>query len=755
MTGRRDNRAAPALVLAALAAAGLALAALAVAHPAVAHPAVAGHPSPSRAERGAATSGPLEVSIDSLAPVAPRPAQQFTVAGIVRNTGAVAVTGLQVQLAVGAPLASRAELDRQRLEPTSERVVYGPVRVNTRRELGAGAQAAYTITLSDASRLGLAPERVTGLAVQAVGAAAGPTQLLGEADTTLSWFPAPIESPVHVALIVPVTAPPGWLPDSSAVAPDDAFVASLAPDGRLGRLLLAGEQGGGAVAAGRAPPEVTLAVDPALVRRVAALGPPAGTTPPPGTSPAAATVAREWLARLRDIAAAPGVTVSALPAGDADLASLAAGGPAGTAQGQQLLRAAPGQLGEMLGTTATTVRLDPVLPVDGILPRAATDLAVAAGARVAVVSSDQLPAPPVAQPATPTAVSRLPGGAGSLAALVTDPRLQQLLALADGRGSGWRLAEQDLLGELALITSEAPNLEDAPGRPQVRAVVLEAPRDWSPGADYLRALGSDVAAVPWAASTALASLPTVAAPGPTVPARVPAAIAPVGALPGATLTDLTGLRDRVAALADLPPPASDGAPPVPETRSPPLAEALDRASSAWWRTDPGGGAALRDRVRALVDADLAQVVLGVNRDGVRLTGASGVVPVQLSNGLPEDVLVELRLRAEAGDKVLPVSPRFFLRSPRGAALVQQQQLTVTARSTGRTRTTLQLFTKGGRPIGEPKRLVIQSTAYGVVAVGITAGALTVLVLAFIFRGFRWVRRRRSTPGEPSAPSTAS
>jgi len=164
---------------------------------------------------------------------------------------------------------------------------------------------------------------------------------------------------------------------------------------------------------------------------------------------------------------------------------------------------------------------------------------------------------------------------------------------------------------------------------------------------------------------------------------------------------------------------------------------------------------LRDRVRALVDADLAQVVLGVNRDGVRLTGASGVVPVQLSNGLPEDVVVELRLRAEAGDKVLPVSPRFFLRSPRGAALVQQQQLTVTARSTGRTRTTLQLFTKGGRPIGEPKHLVIQSTAYGVVAVGITAGALTVLVLAFIFRGFRWVRRRRSTPGEPSAPSTAS
>jgi len=712
-------------------------------------PGTADPPSPCAGTlAGAGAPAPLVITLTRLRPAVLHAGERLEVGGTVCNAGPAPVTGLRLQLSVGPALVSREELARYRAQPAPppQRVVQGPGRIDAQTELPVGMTRSFAFLPETGDALGLAAERVNGLGVQALGSSGGPgsgsgSGVLGSAATTVGYFPAPISSPVEVALVVPVTAPPGWLPVASAsgaaavppAAPDDPLVLALAPAGRLARLLLlAGVTVGAPAATPAAPvPPVTLAVDPALVRRVVALAARAGPV-----SAAVSATATAWLQGLRAAAAVPGVTVSALPYGDADLTSMA-DNPAARAAGVRLLRDAPATLAG-LGQTATSPAVGPVLPADGLLPTSSVDLAAAAGATTAVVSDMALTPPPPAQPPTPTAVSSLAGTRGaSLTALVTDARLQDLLTAAATTGAGNpRLAEQDLMAELALVTSEAPNARQA-GVPLRRALVLLAPRDWAPPADYLTGVAADLATAPWVRAVSVADA-TGAVPAVGEPARVRGPAVPTGLFDADVLADGALAAERVATLADLRVPGER----EPDLLTPPLAEARDRGWSQWWRADPASGAALRSRVADIAGGLLDQVVFRVNDGGVRLTGVSGLVPVQLRNGLPERVRVRLTLTPATYGQVLPVTADFVLERPRGTALVQQQQLTVTSRKVGRVATALALTTAGGLPVGTPRRLEIVSTAYGVVAIGITAGALTVLVLAFVVRGVRWGRRRR-------------
>lgn len=726
--------------------------------------------SPALAASPAAAE-PLQVRVRDIEPTTLRPGVPVVVTGTLVNRSATPVADVRVQLAVLSRIASRAELAAQRETPAPvQRVVTPPVRVDAQRALPAGASVPWQLSLADAAALGLpADGQVMALQVQAVGGVAGAEAVQGRATVTVPVFPAPIRSPVEVALVVPVTAPPDWLPvaDGTAPAASDDLLAALAPEGRLGRLLALGEVAQDQGVAAR----ITFAIDPALVRRVVALAPPdadaqagagpgAGSptppTPPTGTSasggPSRATVvARAWLQRLQRVAQAPGVTVLALPEADADVAALAAS-PAGPSRDTvRLLQRAPADLADLLGRSAADPGLI-VAPPDGVLPAPADALSQSAGATLGVVSDAQLPAAASmagtsadgrVHPATTTAVSRLPAGAGpgadaggGLPVLVTDRQLQSLLDRASTAGPDEaRVSELDLLCELALITAEAPNLDTR------RAAVLLTPRDWSPALVGVRRLLVDLASAAFVQAASAQSLLRVAAPPPGDPVRTPTDLDLPTMLPQPVLADVAALRERVAALADLPPAG------MVERRSPPLLDALDRATSVAWRSDPTGGQALRDRVRVIAEGDLAKVGAFTNPGGVRLTGVTGSVPVQLSNGLDGPVAVHLQLReADGGDAVQSAGRQLVLdRTPRGAPpLVRQETVTVKVRTTGTTQVHLQLLTKGGLAVlAEPRSLAVTSSAIGPVAVGITAGALTVLALAFVLRGVRWARRRRS------------
>lgn len=694
----------------------------------------AADPSPSAAVR---------VQLDAVQPLVLTPGDPVTVRGTVVNHTAHPLVGLTAELVVGTGyFPNRMQLHAARGAPGMLPVRTVPATSHPVDDprLARDATSAFVVTAPHGADLQLADPQVGAVGV-IVRSAAGVE--LGRATVAEPYFTAPIRSPIRVSLVLPVTAQPSWLPAGlpAGTAPaSDALVGELTPGGRLGQLLAAIERR--VPAAGPTALSLTLAVDPALLERVDELaGAAAGAT---GGAQAARQTATEWLTELKTVAGRPGVTISALPYADADLAALARDNDA-RGDGVRLLRDAPGRLRPLLGG-AVQVSLNPVVTADLRLAPEAVDLVADAGATLAVVSDAQLrpagltPDGALASniPPTQTDVAQHdPGtgalvglGGGRLPALATDGTLQRLLA---DPAPAPVIAAQDLLAELAMITSEAPNKETR------RGAVLVAPRRWDPPAAELDALLQGLATAPWLTSRSVGDNLASTVPSLAFADRVPQVLRPPDPQADGALADTAALRGQVAALHAL------SADPAHETLSPPLSLALDRSLSTFWRTvGAPGGAALRGAVRQQTAGYLGQVQVAISKHRL-LTGPSGAVPVQLSNDLPE--AVRLRLHLAGGPAGVVTAPDLVVTLARPqagtAAVKQQQQLQVTARRLGTHRTALQVLSDtDDRLVVKPDYPVeIRSTAYGVVAVGITAGALTVLVLAFVVRGVRWSRRR--------------
>lgn len=693
-------------------------------------------PGPAAAVGQPGAEAAVRVDITDLTRVL-RPGEPVTVTGLVTNTGPVGLSDVRVSLGLGARLVARSALAAARATPPAALPqVVAPLRTST-AGLPPGAGVRFSVSVPSPSALGLRGDQpgVHPFAVVATGTADGVRQELGRANTFLPYFATSPLAPLRTALVLPVTNPPDGAPTGTQ-AMDSALVAALSPGGRLDTLLRGALAAAPAGAAG--PARITLALDPALLAAVCRAATACGQRGGPGVpaaTPAAAAAAKGWLDLLVRAAAAPGIAVSALPYGDADLVALARGGDEAAADGRRLLADAPRLVQDVTGSARSTPTLDPVVPVDGVLTRPAVDLVRSAGARLAVVSDELLPPPPeqAGAPGAPTAVSTLGGtpGAPPLRVLVTDRTLQDLLVRATTPPSTPRLAEQDLLAETAFLTSQRPN--DA----SVRSLVLVAPREWAPPPEFLTALVGDLAAVPWLASVSI----DAAAAGTVVPrTRAVDAGTVANAAEAARLDTVAPLRAQVLALREL------ARFPDREMLSPPLAEALDRSESAAWRgAGAAAGGAILAQVGHEVGALLDKVTLGVSREGVTLTGPSGPLAVQLGNGLPEEVVVRAVLESVPPGQVTRVDrtfPPIPAVAPDGTPTRLQDQVVVTARATGPIPVQLRVLTASGVQVGEPYPLRITSTAYGVVAVGITAGALTVLVLAFVVRGVRWLRRRR-------------
>jgi hypothetical protein len=93
--------------------------------------------------------------------------------------------------------------------------------------------------------------------------------------------------------------------------------------------------------------------------------------------------------------------------------------------------------------------------------------------------------------------------------------------------------------------------------------------------------------------------------------------------------------------------------------------------------------------------------------------------------------------AEAIDAALLPGKRTLVRIP------------ATVTQSGRFQVTAVLLTPDGRPLNPAVTLTVQSTAYGVVALGITGAAFGLLLLLL---ARRVVRRIRSAPGAPVLPA---
>ncbi len=565
---------------------------------------------------------------------------------------------------------------------------------------GAGAPAAdLTLTVS--------------------GTGSGGAPLSGSVHVRMPIAPGftPAAPPI-VTLVVPVTAPPAELPSTTGVPADLAGL--VAPTGRISALLNAVTAGLGM---GNGRSAVTLEIDPALVNRLCgAAG--CGSVHPaePDVPRDVADNARSLLTRISTLAQTVGVSLAALPYGDADIDALVSTGHRDVAT---RLLTQTSELADELGGAAATQQ--PAIPVGGTLTAKTLDVLAQLGIRTVVLNQSAAPPDPaVTLRATPTAVGTVTTPDGPVTTLSTDPVLQQLLSTADAGAPSAASPLEDILAETATLSAELPN--DTANQ---RAVVLVAPRLWAASAPYIAGLigglGQDSWITPGSAVAASALHPL---------ARVPHLLPAPKSLSHSLISAGEILRAKVDTASRLFATVS-----VQAAVGAPLRDALDRSYSSWWQNDPAPATALQNAVSASVDRVLGGIGLS-HASSVLVTGSSGKLPFILVNRLPYPVVLRVALEPVTASRVQPTHRDVALpaaTSGRGEQRVQDS-LQVVSRTSGRFPVRLQLETLDGAALGAADEVRVTSHNYGGLAVGITASALFVLVATLILRAIRALRR---------------
>jgi hypothetical protein len=296
-----------------------------------------------------------------------------------------------------------------------------------------------------------------------------------------------------------------------------------------------------------------------------------------------------------------------------------------------------------------------------------------------------------------------------------------------------RLVEQRFLAETALITAEQPG--------NSRDIVIAPPRHWDPDPALAADLLADTGRVPWLEPITLSQTRVDDRPrtGLSYPDDAAAAELPASYLTGSN--GVAALRRSLALFRSiLQPPVG------------PTAIGLDyatlRTESAAWRGDLAAGMALRDTVAVDLARKRSAVNISSGRRLITLASRRGTIPITVSNDLDQSVVVALKLTAPNKARLSAADT-----APQTVAAGHKVTLEVTAvvNQAGLFPVTVQLVTADKKPYGPEVTYRLRSTAYGQLAVGITAGALGVLFLAVVVRLFRRARHaRRDAAGETGA-----
>jgi len=583
-------------------------------------------------------------------------------------------------------------------------------------------------------------------------------------------------SHLAVTALVPVTDRPHRL--SRTVFADDQLALSLAPTGRLGRVLRAvtppvaatagADRSGGAGRSGGVSAQ--LIVDPMVLEEVAAMAggyrvldrtgdrhtghsaaapPEAGSDPIPraplgpladadlpGVPTRAGTeaeLARTWLGQLRAIAANKPVVL--LPWGNPD--------PAGT--DPALLQAAAGRARAVaadLGLAARLLRW----PSTGAVPTPAASSADGAGADLVLLSSAQLTGA-----AASSGLHPLAGGVADAQAVVSEVTLDRAI----GAAGGPLLRRQRFLTAAALLAM-------APTR--TPAVLVTLPSDWDPVRTPVPGLGAPVLEAGWLTPGPPLLIPAApsAAPAPSTPVdQVSGEVSdPTVNLPRPTsyqIRQAAGLRhgaDAFTAVLSVPAPVAEGFA---------LAE-LQVLSRGWARQDgpapvppptsgspprrPAGYDRFLDALAATLQG-LRGAVSVPSTQSVTLSGSEGRFPITVSNRLAQRVRVGLRLQPANRLRLQVRSPNpavVDVAAAGGTTVPVRAQ----ARSNGETPVTVTVTNTQGTPLGAPTVFQVNARNYDTVTRVVIGAALALLFAATAVRIWRRVRRTRTGDGRRRA-----
>ena len=678
------------------------------------------------------------IAITSLSPPIATPKGEVIVSGIVANPGSTAAQGLSVQLwSSPYPLSSRTAmtgyLTVQGASGLVTPVPGAPLNLPGRVPPHGTEQWSLTLHVAQAQ---LRTFGVYPLAAQLSSGGAP----VDTARTFLPFWPgkpaARSVKPLTIGWVWPLIDTPqrGACPALLS----NELAASVAPSGRLGSLLAAGETADGRRAM------LTWAIDPALLGdvtvmkqayRVGAHANCAG-----GKTIAASRTAAAWLSGVRRVTRQQDFFIT--PYADVDLAALAhrnldgelsAAFTDGRAVARQILgrteRASPVAAGQV------------AWPANGLADYGVLE-ELAAQQQVRVMVLDSKLMPPVAPVSyTPTAVTTTPNRiGGQMNVLLADHGITQILSLRRNQVPGVQpgparmpasarsqIRQAAAFGKAQWFLAETAMIAAEPGG-GARAMVVAPPRRWNPSTGLADALLTDTVTAPWLHPATLASM-VAAGPAPGSPKRQQPPLHSVsrGELTGSLLRKVRNtLAVQVHLLDSILTTGGRGY----------LSTAVDAVESSAWR---GGRRAQRPAAQLLrrdlyfVQKRLQQVRI-VRSSRVTLGGKTGDVPVSVRNGLPQAVTVRLRAAPLNGENVVIGPYKQVINVPAKSQV--PVRIPVQAALAGSSTLRLWLATPGGAALGKPVSLTVTATHFGTLAIVIISVALVVFVLSAAARAIR-------------------
>lgn len=551
-------------------------------------------------------------------------------------------------------------------------------------------------------------------------------EVVDEVRTSVVLAPPEVREPLVVALLVPLDAPPARQADGSY---DGGRISeALSADARLSRLV-------GALEGPRTMP-LTVVTSGLLLEQVADLadgftladGPEGRSLPASG--PPARQAAR-LLQQARNVVGRPEVAHLALPYGPADLVALVRAGMTSEATRQ----VSEGRVtSERLTDDRPESRM--LWPPDG-LDAATLAEAVGAGVDTVILSERQLDVPERELPFSPSPVRRLRSGTGaSVDVLVPDPWIEQLLRSDVDQTPA--LVAQRVLAETAAVYFERPNTS-AP-----RGLLLAPPQVWDPPPGTLEALVASLSQASWVRPVTAGGLVDAVRREPDPVALDYPADARARELDPDYVLALREARRGLGALTGV----------LPETDALPgrfdrlllAAAAVHHRSAA---LDAEGRAMIH-----IVSDSVAQLYGSVDvPEGlpVTMTSVEGPVPVTLRSTAPVALRVQVRLesaRFEFPDGAVQTADI----EPGATETLTFRARALTPGGTSPLRVVVQ-DASGARPL-TTGTVVIRSTAYSPVALGITGGA-GVFLLAWWVRDARRRRRQEAAAGAARGRTAAA
>jgi hypothetical protein len=686
---------------------------------------------------------PVTVQLRSLTPLAPQPGDDVVLTGTLHNETHDPVTNLDVSLRYRSDrVGSRSEFDDYATTATGSlppRQAESATAALTHTTLQPGATTSFTLRVPvDSLGLDRRSWQVYEIGVQVDGTtpAAG-TQTVGRLRTFLPWAPTDVPGvglPTRVAWIWPLVDRPHRLVGSTWL--DDDLATSLAPGGRLDRLLSAG------VAAEqqhsrrprprtarerqlhivpKSPPAVhpvpvTWAIDPMLVQDVGAMTSGYRVTTGRTTQPGHGTpYAVGWMASLRS--AVSRGEVLALPYADTDIVATTRAGMGSEVQvainnGQKTLMAA-------LNTPPLTY----AWPPDGEVDQRTLDSLFAAGVKTVVLDGAALPILG-GEPAETPGAHAVVHARDDLDALLVDDGLRAVIDAGMANRALEPLALQRFLAELLMVQAELPSDQ--------RALVVAPDRRWAPDPAFAAALLSDTGKVPWVQPVPLSTV--VDNPLSTKVTREPLTYpssARAAELGPSYLAQVRKAKERSDAFASI---TLAG-----DSQARDFDEAILRTLSSAWRTNHREGQSRLAGVTAALASTMRRVRIATGeRSFVTLTSHSGTVPVTVSNELDTPVHVVIGITSGLHLKVSG-------NGRKAEVIPAHRQIPIDVKATAQTSGVFPLEVTLYTPTGQTYQkvqLFVRSTAYGVVALLITGGATAVLMVAVVVRLIRRGLRAR-------------